>query len=412
MYRGVILLTVGQAVSQFGSSLTNIALVFWIKNHFNSGTALGLFYLSATLSAALISLAAGPLIDRFPKLRLLVVSDLVAAGVMLMLCIAFLLLTPNMWSLTAVFVGKILLSILYGIRQPALGASIYEVTDEDTRQSSNSIFSSGRQLAMILSESVSGVLYAALTLPQVMGLDLATYLAAAILVAMIAKRTGTPIFPSGGVRSGFRPSLAEGWRFVRDQKGLLALALSVLVINVFYSPFVVWTPFLIEDVLQMSTVWFGYATAAVSLGILLGSNGGWFKAFNTFHRWVYFGILISLGTTFLAVGLTKSAPIVVGLFFTMGVLTGAFNVKLMGMIQACVEPQFHGRVFSLLFGIGFLLGPAAKALSGILVDMMDKRVDVLFTASGISLMITAIVLSRVPSLNVFLSAKRELPRAA
>lgn len=414
-YRNIFLLTGSQAISQFGSSLTNIALVFWIKERFESGTALGMFYLAATLSAALVSLVAGPLIDRWPKIRMLIFTDLASAVIMALFAAVLFFLKANTWALVVVFGGKILLSLMYGVRQPTIGAAIFEVTEMDQRQRSNSIFSSGRQMAMVLSESISGVVYSLLALPMVLTLDLVTYLIAAIMVGMISRgvafRLERPQIKDK-LKAGFFHSTLEGWRFVREQRGLLALALSVLVINVFFAPFVVWTPFLVGDVLHLAPSWFGYTTCAISLGILLGSNSSWIPAFNNDHRRVYFLILFGLGSVFLGIGLVKSAPLILALYAAMGIFTGAFNVKLMSIVQGCIRPEFHGRVFSVLFGIGFLLGPVAKALSGMLIDMLNKRADWLFAGSGLCLIATALILSKIGPLNELLNAKQELSRAA
>ena len=163
-YRDTILLTAGQAVSQFGSSLTNVAFIFWIKEHFNSGTVMGIFFLAATLSAACMSLVAGPVIDRWIKVRLLIVMDVIAAVVMVALIVAFSLTWTGIAALTVVVCGKVLLSLLYGLRQPAFSAAIGEINVEPDFSRANSIFYSGRQLAIILSEAASGLVYVSLGL--------------------------------------------------------------------------------------------------------------------------------------------------------------------------------------------------------------------------------------------------------
>ena len=156
-------------------------------------------------------------------------------------------------------------------------------------------------------------------------------------------------------RQGVWQSTLEGWQLLRDQKGLLALSISVMVMNIFFAPYVVWTPFLIQDELQLPPTWYGYATGAISLGILLGSNGNWSKRFSDADRLVYYMILFLIGANFVLLGVVKISYGIIALFLVLGILTGAFNIKIVSIVQLRVAKEFHGRIFSLIFQSAFYL---------------------------------------------------------
>jgi len=73
--KNFVLLFQGQLVSQIGSSIYMIALIFWLKHATESATLIGLLSMTATLPGVLLGPFGGTVADLFSRKMLIVVGD-------------------------------------------------------------------------------------------------------------------------------------------------------------------------------------------------------------------------------------------------------------------------------------------------------------------------------------------------
>src|SRR6266568_9524000 len=86
--RSFALLWSGQIISRFGDSLYIIALAWWVLQKTGSATAMGGVLICSTVPMLLFLLLGGVAVDRLPRVRLMLGSDLIR-GIVVCL-IAFL----------------------------------------------------------------------------------------------------------------------------------------------------------------------------------------------------------------------------------------------------------------------------------------------------------------------------------
>src|SRR5258708_31211386 len=87
-HRSFVLLWSGQTISRLGDSLYTMALAWWVLQKTGSAAAMGGVLICATLPMILCLLFGGVAVDRFPRVRLMLSSDLLRGGVVIV--IAFL----------------------------------------------------------------------------------------------------------------------------------------------------------------------------------------------------------------------------------------------------------------------------------------------------------------------------------
>lgn len=396
---GFNLIWIGQALSQTGSSLTGLAIILWLKENFDSGLLIGTYFLISTLISAIVGLFSGSFADYFRRDRLLTLVDL--AGAMILgatWLLAAASPAPTMMAAT-LLVARVLLSVTSVIRSSALVALIPELVPGSRLLAANSTTSSARQLSSIFAELLGGVLYVALGLKALLLFDAVSYLlAVASTVLMmsryrrvVAPRSNTHGFSQKILRGIFDSSL-EGFRYIRGQPGLLLLATSMTLINVFYSPVVVVIPFLVADTYGLSGAWYGYVSGCISLGILLGSLFPRFLATKGRYHVLMPTALATICVVFLAMAINRNAEVLLALFVILGAQVGLFNLLYTTVIQERVPSEFHGRMWSVTFSIGFLAGPLAKGAAGYLIDRLHHQSHLLliFLACGIAASIMAI----------------------
>ncbi len=89
----------GQAVSLFGSTLVQFALVWWLTKETGSATILATATLVALLPQIFLSPIAGALIDRWNRRRVLIIADGAIALFSLGLAVLFLLGKEQVWQI-------------------------------------------------------------------------------------------------------------------------------------------------------------------------------------------------------------------------------------------------------------------------------------------------------------------------
>ncbi|MBZ0267946.1 MFS transporter, partial [bacterium] len=112
-----------EVVSFLGDWFNTIALYTIVQEMSGSGRAIALVMVAKTLPAFLVVPLAGPIVDRFDRRTILIVSD-VARGVLAM----FLIVAHRSGSLPAVYAVVAVMVALAGVFLPARNAAIPQVT--------------------------------------------------------------------------------------------------------------------------------------------------------------------------------------------------------------------------------------------------------------------------------------------
>lgn len=99
----------GKIVSQFGDKFYSIAIAWWILQKTNSPMIMGFFLFTAAFPSIILGFFAGALADRWKQKNMLIVTDAIRGG--LVLIIAFLAM-DNALEVWHVFVIAFCLSIV------------------------------------------------------------------------------------------------------------------------------------------------------------------------------------------------------------------------------------------------------------------------------------------------------------
>ena len=108
--RAFVLVWSGQTISRLGDSLHTIALGWWVLEKTGSAAAMGVVLICSEIPMILFLLLGGVLVDRLPRVRLMLASDLLRGGVV---CLIAFLSIQQWLELWQIFV----MSAIFGIVQ-------------------------------------------------------------------------------------------------------------------------------------------------------------------------------------------------------------------------------------------------------------------------------------------------------
>ncbi|HUG31096.1 MAG TPA: MFS transporter [Candidatus Limnocylindria bacterium] len=365
----------GQLVSALGDRIHQVALAYVVFDATRSPIAVGAVFLVATLPNLLFGPIAGALVDRWDHREVMIVSDLLRAGLVLLIPIAAVtnlaLAYPLVFLVTTV-------SIFF---RPAKGAILPRIVASEDLVPANSALWIGETFADIGGYVIAGLFVALLAdqLPLAFWVDSVTYVASALLIASIAvapaSRAVADKVEQGarGVRgalAGFTAELREGWRFLRGDTVLMANTLQATAGQFMLGIFLALTPVYAAEAIDRGGLTDREAYAFIEGAIGAGNLAGGFMiglvgARLSLGKMVIAGYVVTgaLVTLFAVAG---NLPLALGLAFGTGVGNLAFVIPSQTLFQRRTPPELMGRVLGLRFSVVFGAMTFAMGIGGVL----------------------------------------------
>ena len=383
----------GQLVSALGDKIHQVALAFVVFDATHSALAVGAVFLTATLPNLIFGPLAGPLVDRWDHREVMIVSDLLRAGVVLLIPIAAVtnlaLAYPLVFLVTTI-------SIFF---RPAKGAILPRIVADEDLVAANSALWVGETFADIGGYVVAGLFVGLLgsQLPLAFWVDSVTYIASAVLIASITivpvrraavqvaadaasavgaamgTLAGAAATRATGIRAAvaaFREELLEGWRFLRGDHVLFANTLQATAAQFMLGIFFALTPVYAAESLDRHGLSdreaYAFLEGAIGAGNLVGGFIiGLIGSRLSLGRMVIFGY-VATGLAVAALALTGNLYVALGIAFGTGIGNLAFVIPSQTLFQRRTPQALMGRVLSLRFSVVFGSMTLAMGLGGVL----------------------------------------------
>jgi MFS family permease len=373
-------LLVANAVSQLGNMLSIIALPWFVLQTTGSAAQTGLTGFFVLLPNFVAGIFGGTLVDRFGFKRVSVVADLVSGIGIAAIPLLYLTVGLPFWGLLGlVFVGALLAIPGLTARRSLLPdlARLGGVRLERT----NAAFEGFQSVSWLLGPPLAGILIAWLGTSNVLWLDAGSFAVSAVLVAVAVPTLARNA--AATVHERYRDALVAGLRFLRGDRVLLALAVSLLLTNFYGSPlFAVVLPVFARDAFGSATD-LGLMATALGAGELVGAV--LFGAIG--HRlprratWIV-AFAVSGPLSYWALSFEPSLPVMVGVLAFGGLLGGPLNPLLVTVRHERIPAALRGRVFSTFSAISQVASPLGILTAGALIEAAGFRPTVLALAIG------------------------------
>ncbi len=362
--RSFALLWSGQTISRLGDSVYTIALAWWVLQQTGSATAMGAVLICSTIPMLFFLLFGGVAVDRFPRVRLMLASDLLRAALVTLIA----LLAVEQWlALWQIFIASALFGVVEAFFYPAYAAVIPEIMPTEFLPSANSLRSISGQAALLIGPAIAATIIAFSGVKLAFALDgLSFLLSAACLLALPkAPKSGLSIESDTGVlhdiRQGIGVVLHTPWLWMT----LVVACASTLFLA---GPAEAALPLLVKQRFGEQVGLYALLTSLAALGSLGAAL--WVGRFKRLRRrgLLIYGAWMTAGLMLLAMGLPLPAVGVSVAFFVQGAALETLGLAWANTLQEFIPGDQLGRVSSIDMLVSSGLLPIGYGLAGVAAD--------------------------------------------
>ena len=366
------LLWTGATISALGDGMSFVALVWLLIER--GGTPESVGWLAAIYTAPVVvgGIAAGVVLDRFDRRRVLAADNLVRG-----VAIASVPLAAALGVLTTaqLFVVAGIYGLLYMTSIAGIPSMIPTLVDGDDLTTANAMESITYGIAGLVGPTIAGVVIAVFGAPVVLALDGLTY--AAFVVCLLAMRPPEPSATARAateardVPSAGRPPAAIGigpaLRFLASSPAILAITIMYMSLNLSGGIGAVVFPIYARDVLEGGATTYGLLLSALTAGEL----GGLILVGAIRWRWplgrsIAVGALTS-GLILSLLVLRPGLPLILVILVGSGLAESSLTPWAQTIRMRLIPPELRGRVFALLRTLMQSTRPIGAIAAGLLL---------------------------------------------
>lgn len=226
-FKKYIVLWLSQSVSGLGSSMTGFALVLWAYGQSRSAMSVSLMSFCNYVPYILLSLFVGGFIDRHRKKTIMLTADSIAAVGSLSVLALFLTGQLAVWH---IYIVNVIVGATNAFQQPASAVATGRLVPKDKISNVSGMNSFSQNLITVFNPMLAAFFFAMGGLWLILLIDLASFvLAFCVLLFYIsipeqieAKKHSSPF-----------EGIAQGFTFLREERGILYIMLTMALINFF-----------------------------------------------------------------------------------------------------------------------------------------------------------------------------------
>jgi MFS family permease len=356
---------IGQLISLTGTWMQRTAQDWLVIQLTHSPFDLGLVTAFQFLPITLLTLVGGVFIDRWPKHRLLLLTQ---SALLLQAAVFTTLVATGMIQIWHVYILAAVQGLINAIDNPTRQAFVPELVGRDRLVNAIALNSMLFNGARIVGPAVAGLLIANLGIPPALFLNALSFIAVIGGLLLMDPRAfaARPTAASG--RVGQR--LLEGLRYVRHTPAVLLIMLLMGAIGTFGYNFSVVLPLVAGFVLKTSAAGFGGLSAFLGLGSLVAAVATAYARQVTVRRLILGAATFSvlLGGVAASTHFALTALLLVALGFAGIIFTTTANT----LLQLTVPDDLRGRVMSLYI----LLFAGTTPIGGFLIGTLSSMLGV------------------------------------
>jgi MFS family permease len=338
--------------------------------------AVGLVGLIRWFPAAIAAPFGGMLGDRFSRLRVMVLSDLVRAAAMAAAAVVIALDSPAV----IVYLLAVLVTLVSQAFQPAEAALLPTLAESPEELAAANVASSTIEYAgYFVGPALGGVLLTVSNVETVFAATAAAFLWSAAMVALI--RLPAPEPARGAARGTWQHEALAGFRTIWHDSRLRLIVGLFAAQTLVYGAFVVLTAVAAIRLLDLGSPGIGFLNAALGVGGLVGGIVA-VALVGVRRLALVFGLaLILWGAPILLVGLwAQTAPAFV-LIALAGLGLTLVDVAGFTLLQRAVPEEVLARVFGVLHSAFYATGGIGAILAPALVDWLGIRGALIVTGA-------------------------------
>lgn len=405
LFWGVLVSNIAHVIFNFAISLYILKIANIAYGQDNAALVQAIYLAVAGLLMVLLTPFGGAIADKVNKVRVMYITDYLRGTAIILGGVALFMISDPFLIIVLLFIVNIVLSINSAFFTPSSNSLIRFLLKDHELQQGISYLQGSHNLQAIIGLILGGILYSTLPIMWIFIINGFGYIISALSEMFIRYDHHAHAGGDTHVRAILN-DIVDGLRYIKAQKGILAVILMALSVNFFFSPlFSNGMPYFIEfglksesDYLFKSFMtpeqWFSaisvmFSFAAIIMSIVIAhakpktSYAKTLKKLITVMVFVtalsclgyilYYSQMISINTMLIV--------LVVSLFL-MGMITIAFNIPVGMVIQTKVEKHQLGKINSLMSVLSQAMIPLAAMVAGLLISQISVIAFYVFSIVG------------------------------
>jgi MFS family permease len=354
-------LLAGQTLSAFGDYAMFLALAIWVKVLTGSNAKAGLAILPFALPS-LVGPALGVFVDRFPRRRIMIITDLAAAVALMPL-----LLVRDAGDIWLIYLVSFLIGLATVVYEAARSGLLVSMLNEDDLGDANGLLQSTSQGMRLLAPLAGAALFSAFGGRSVAVLDAATFVVSALLLVAVH----APAIGREGEHS-FWPELRAGVRHIVRTVDLRRLTVATAFVTLAAGVMEVAIFALIDQGLHRPPEFLGVLSTAQGVGAVIGGVivGTTMRKIGEFPTIAWALVAIGVGVGMLAWAVL---PVVLISAIAIGIAVSFYNVAFVTLVQRRTEVSMQGRVMSAIEAVFTVPYAASIAAGAVLISVVSFR---------------------------------------
>lgn len=359
-----------QIVSLLGDFLALFAVISVVSFKLNGTpaevTGVQIAYM---LPLALLGPLAGVFVDRWPLKPTLVGSDLIRAGLVVLLVVS-----TSLWQIYAILAA---LSCVSSFFAPAQSVTIRSHVPREGLLSANALMQIAMMGIRIIGPAAAGALVAAFGARLCYAVDGVSFLASAALIAsVVIVRPPSPATAAPSANSRIHQvwiDMIEGVKYILHHPALsfvvMAMAAGLFTIGCF-GPLI---SIFVRESLHASAGTFGFISATIGVGLMAGAQGLRAVAHRLSNEAMVLSGLVGIGVGVFLLGALPYVPATFLATFTIGFAFAGIIVPAQTLMQQETPPALMGRISSTVMSVVFFAQVLGLVLSGVLGQAIGVR---------------------------------------
>jgi MFS family permease len=331
----------GQIVSQIGTWMQIVAQSWLVYRLTDSPLMLGVVSFAPLVPVIPISLLGGVISDRFPRRRLILITETVLLLQALAMAVLRWLDVIQVWHV-------ILLSVVLGaaaaLEQPARLALVADTVDKEDLTSAVALNSASYNVARVVGPSLAGLLLVWIGEAGCFLVNSASFVA--VILALLAMRLPPWIAPEKRLAVG--SGLVDGFRYVWNTGTIRGLMAIIALSSLLTLPYIALMPVFAKDVLHIGPTGLGFLLAGSGIGAIAGA----LVAANLHIRrrglWLVGSNVVGPALLVLFC-LSRSFPASLVLIVLVGASNALRLTLATSLIQILALERFRGRLMSIFY---------------------------------------------------------------
>ncbi|MCC7449314.1 MAG: MFS transporter [Anaerolineae bacterium] len=366
-----------QLISAAGDWFNSVAVLGLVLQLTDSGLGASLVILCNTLPSFFLIPFAGPVVDRFDRRTLMIVTNVVSAGFALLF-----MLVHDVQSLWLLYLATVLLVIAASFFGPASSASIPNIVSDEELFAANALSGATWGVMVMVGSALGGLVSAAFGRDVAFVVNAVSFIIAALLLATID-------VPSPQSDRAMAPwqDFKEGLVYLRGHLPALGLvgvklgwglgAGAVVLLSVFG-----------QQVFRAGDAGIGFLYSARGLGALLGPiivQAVIGRNIDRLRQAIWAGFLVAaIGYALLSASGWLNSLLLGCVALLIGHIGGGTIWAISSMIlQLTVPDRFRGRVFAVDYGLATLTTGSSTLMYGVALQAQTSPMSLALVAAGL-----------------------------